>query len=556
MLKPRISREFLKNTWQSLKTIISKDSLKNGPRVLKTSFSKESLKNPPRLSKAIIAKESLKIRRNLRLLKAIIARELLNNLLNLRFMIGLVLCLLVTIACIIILSHDYLQEMKDYNTRVNLQEEFLSKYSHRGWLFRLIPGQKPPERFRPLIIGIAGSDGRNSIDDNPLPILFPHLDFLFIVTIIMSLMALLFSYDAVTGERQRGTLRQMISNSISRTTILFGKFIGGTASLLIPFVLALLVGVLCINLNPNIQWEGSAWAELGLLTAASVTFIMLFYLLGLMISTFSRYSAVSILNCLFLWVLLILVIPNVCPYVSAQLRRIPSIRATERRAREIERATREARRQGNEEVLNRFRTDYGRLFSQFEALDFGEMRDGDTGKRDKVEELAAADPQFKAMVDAYHRALGDVWEEVRTRELDETKKLWDDFNRKAAAQTRLAKNMACISPFANFVYVARDLTGTGLRSLKYFDQFRDEYRRRFWRYANKVEQAVEAAHKNEPSPPGGHFLDLRDHERFMFKEEALRSKLRVVLPYWGILVAFSVVFFVGAFAGFMRYDVR
>lgn len=524
--------------------------------MLKPRISRESLKKIPRSLKAIIARELLNIRRNLRLLKAIIAREFLNNILNLRFIIGLVLCLIVTIACIVILSHDYQKEMKDYNDRVNLQEEFLSKYALSGWLFRLIPGQKPPERFRPLIIGISGSEGSNSLDDNPLPILFPHLDFLFIVTIVMSLLALLLSYDAVTGERQRGTLRQVISNSISRTTILFGKFIGGTASLLVPFVLALLVGVLCINLNPNIQWDGSAWGELGLLTAASITFIMLFYLLGLMVSTWSRYSAVSILNCLFLWVLLILVIPNVCPYVSAQLRRIPSIRATERREGEIDRAAREARRQRRREVVSQFRSDYGRLFSELESLGFGRILDDEIGDREKVEELAAADPQFKAMVDAFRRELSRVSSEVRETEREETNKLWEDLHTKAAAQTRLAKNLACISPFASFVYVARDLTGTGLRSLKYFEQFRDEYRRRFWRYAWKVEAAVEAAHENEPSPPGGHFLDLRDHERFVFKEEALKGKLGEVLPYWGILVAFNVVFFVAAFAGFMRYDVR
>ncbi|MHC4638726.1 MAG: ABC transporter permease subunit [Planctomycetota bacterium] len=251
------------------------------------------------------------------MLKTIIAREFLNNILNLRFMIGLVFCLIITVVCIVILSHDYRQELADYNRRVNLQDEFMDNYATRGRMFRMIPHQKPPERFRPLIIGISGDENVESFDDNPLPILFPRLDFLFIVTIIMSLLAILFSYDAIAGERQSGTLRLVISNSISRTEILFGKFIGGTASLLIPFILALLVGTLYISLDPNIQWDGSAWAELALLTAASITFITLFYLLGLMVSTFSKYSAVSILNCLFLWVLLILVIPNVCPYISA-----------------------------------------------------------------------------------------------------------------------------------------------------------------------------------------------------------------------------------------------
>ena len=490
------------------------------------------------------------------MLKAIIAREFLNNLLNLRFMIGLVLCLVVTIACIMILAHDYRQELADYNLRVNLHEEFLGKYALTNWINQMMPGQKPPERFRPLIIGIPGNETQNSLDENPLTILFPRLDFLFIVTIVMSLLALLFSYDAVTGERERGTLRQLISNSIPRTTILLGKFLGGTASLLIPFILALLAGVLCINLNPSVQWDGSAWVELGLLIAASLAFITLFYLLGLMVSTWSRHSTVSILNCLFLWVLLVLVIPNVCPYVSAQLRRIPSIRTMERRAEEIKIAWFEAGPQREKEVVDQFRSKHGKLFSQFEALDFGEAQKDRSGNPEKVEALAAADPQFKAMVDAFRDELSRVRQERRTAFNKAVNELWAELNTKAEAQTRLAKNLAGISPLADYVYVARDLTGTGLRSLKYFEDSASEYRWRFRQYATGVQVAVEAAHKNEPKPEGGWFLDLRNHPRFVFQEESLRGKLGAALPYWGILVLFNIVFFLGAFVGFVRYDVR
>ena len=98
------------------------------------------------------------------MLKTIIAREFLNNILNLRFMIGLVLCVIITVACIIILSHDYKQEMEDYYIRVNSQDEFLSNYAHRDRLFRMVPRQKPPERFRPLIIGISGDENVESFD--------------------------------------------------------------------------------------------------------------------------------------------------------------------------------------------------------------------------------------------------------------------------------------------------------------------------------------------------------------------------------------------------------
>ena len=487
------------------------------------------------------------------MLKTIIAREFLNNILNLRFLIGLVLCLIITVACTIILSHDYGKELADYNIRVNLQDDFLSNYATRGRISGMIPHQKPPERFRPLIIGISGNEDSKSFDDNPLPILFPPLDYLFIVTIIMSLLAILFSYDAIAGERQRGTLRLVIANSIPRTKVLFGKLVGGSASLLIPFIFSLLAGVLYVNLNTNIQWDGSAWMELALLTAASITFITLFYLLGLMVSAFSRYSATSILSCLFLWVLLILIIPNVCPYISAQFYRIPSIKETERQDEENDSAYDEMERQRKREVLNRYRSNYGELFSKLESLGFDKILNDEIGDREKVEELAATDPRFRTMVDAFRRALGQLRDEIRAMSREEKKKLWGDRDTKVAAQTKLAKNLACISPLANFVYVARDLTGTGLRSLEYFEKTKSEYRSSFWQYVFKKE---EDARKNDPTFRRDSFLDLSDYSRFEFEEEALKDKLGEVLAYWGILVLFNILFFAAAFVSFIRYDVR
>ena len=66
------------------------------------------------------------------MLSATISREFFSNILNLRFIVGLVLCVIIGVACIMILTHDYQQEMSDYNLRVNLQDEFLSKYAHRN----------------------------------------------------------------------------------------------------------------------------------------------------------------------------------------------------------------------------------------------------------------------------------------------------------------------------------------------------------------------------------------------------------------------------------------
>ncbi len=275
-----------------------------------------------------------------------------------------------------------------------------------------------------------------------------------------------------------------------------------------------------------------------------------------MVSTFSRYSSTSILNCLFLWVLLILVIPNVCPYISAQVRRVPSIEGTSRRAREIERHSIKVAQKYMAEAAKRFRLKYGALFSEYESMGYGGNEYWGLGSDDPklqkaAKQRAEADPEFKAMVDAFRQEDRKATQELRRiREADSPE---EDLQRKAASQTKLARNLACISPFADFVYVAGDLTGTGLRSLEHFKRIEDEYKRQIHSYA---EERISDARKKNPALKEESLLDISDHPRFVFKEEPLKEKLMGVLPYWGILALFNVVFFAAAFAGFMRYDVR
>ena len=498
------------------------------------------------------------------MLKTIIKRELLNNILNLRFLIGVVLCLLATIACIMILARDYRQEMKDYDAAKNLQEEIIGGEVALKDLYlveQTLRARKPPERFRLLVVGIPGDEEAEYFDYNPLPLLFPPLDFLFIVTIIMSLLALLFSYDAITSERQSGTLKLVIANSISRAQVLLAKVVGGTVTLLIPFLLALLISVLYLAVHPAIQWDRSAWAELALLTAVAITFITSFYLLGLMVSTFAKYSTIAILNCLFLWVLLILVVPNVCPYISAEFYRIPSLREAEGRMGEIQAQQREVEKQSDKvarkmmsEAAEKLRSQYGPSFSEFESM-----------SANAAERRAAGDPKFRAMMGAFRKEREKAMEELEriraagASRMEDAKReaalALEDVRRKAALQTKLAKSLACISPYANFVCVARDLTGTGLRALGYFAQVKKEYDTQLASYRVKKEKERDAREDNRELEKTSS-LDLSDRPRFVFKEEPLKDKLGAVLPYWGILVLFNVLFFVAAFARFMRYDVR
>ena len=52
------------------------------------------------------------------------------------------------------------------------------------------------------------------------------IDWVFIIGGLLSLMALLFTFDAFIGEKERGTLRLVMAQSLPRHTLLLGKFLG------------------------------------------------------------------------------------------------------------------------------------------------------------------------------------------------------------------------------------------------------------------------------------------------------------------------------------------
>ena len=92
-----------------------------------------------------------------------------------------------------------------------------------------------------------------------------QVDWAFIIGSILSLIALWFTFDAFSGERERGTLRLMLANSIPRHTVLIGKFLGALLSISIPFILAVLVNLLLISTANTVHLTTEAWGRLGII---------------------------------------------------------------------------------------------------------------------------------------------------------------------------------------------------------------------------------------------------------------------------------------------------
>jgi hypothetical protein len=157
------------------------------------------------------------------------------------------------------------------------------------------------------------------------------------------------------------------------------------------------------------------------------------------------------------------------------------------------------------------------------------------------------------MVTAYREAINQAWYRANTEQREKAEKISQELYQKAAVQTRLAKYIACISPYANYIYLVTDLTGTGLRSMSYFWQIFGEFSEINRSY---LENKIQDAREKDPTYNSNSFIDLSDRPRFQFREEPLSQKLTAVLPFWGFLIFFNVLFFVLSFVRFMRYDVR
>ena len=144
-----------------------------------------------------------------------------------------------------------------------------------------------------------------------------QVDWTFIIGYVLSLIALLFTFDAISGEREHGTLRLMLANSIPRHTVLIGKFLGALLSISIPFTLAVLVNLLLISTASTVHLTTEAWGRLGIIFFLAVLYTSLFLALGLLVSTRVQRSAVSLMILLLMWVTLVVFMPSTLASIAS-----------------------------------------------------------------------------------------------------------------------------------------------------------------------------------------------------------------------------------------------
>jgi len=182
---------------------------------------------------------------------------------------------------------------------------------------------RKPDPLQALISGIhydvgrrttVGKSGgtelsRSPYSDEPVFAVFRILDLSLIVQFILTLFALLLTYDAVSGENEQGTLKLMLANGIPRTRIMASKWIGICAGLFLSLIIPVLISAIMIRFF-ELPLQAVDWLKLSMFTGGSFLLLFIFTGIGLTVSSFSKDSSNSFVALLLIWMVISLIIPR------------------------------------------------------------------------------------------------------------------------------------------------------------------------------------------------------------------------------------------------------
>ena len=256
------------------------------------------------------------------MLKTLIGRELLDNLMTFRFAAVLLITLLLVVVNTVVLVQDYEQRLESYNDAVKMHRQDLQNSKTYSTAYLFVDRAPNPlsifnvglDKRLGNLIGIYHGfmptlwDAQMHGTDNPFIAFFSSIDIVFVFEVILSLMGLIFAYDAIAGERERGTLRLVLAQPIGRGQILVAKYISAMACLLVPLILSLLFAMLF--LTRSIPLSTADFLRVMGIVLTSFAYLSLFYLIGLLISVATRRTGTALMLAMFIWGFLILVYPN------------------------------------------------------------------------------------------------------------------------------------------------------------------------------------------------------------------------------------------------------
>jgi ABC-type transport system involved in multi-copper enzyme maturation permease subunit len=439
------------------------------------------------------------------MLGTIVRREVLDHLKSARFQIALLITAVLAVTTALINVQDYAVRHQNY---LDAREELksggfeISVFREPQVLSVLVRGKDRDlgDQARINYMSVPSQlTGYMNIRQRRSPSLaqLASVDFTFLVRVILSLVVVFLAYGSVSEEKANGTLRLTLANSLPRDKLLLGKAVAGLIVVFGALGVASLLSLIIIVSHPAVSLSGRDWVRILFILANSVLYLSVFYTLGLFVSVRTERPAVSLMIVLQIWIVLVILYPNLSVRVAERLFPLPS----------------------EESVLAQRQAVSQRFQAEIQKANEGISRPAPTVE-DRLRSLEA-------------------W----SGEAAEMAKVDAEVARRQTRQRIGAEYLSLLSPAAVYDQAVTRLARTGVQE---YDLFMEGVRRLWETFVARYRLRITdpEAFKKTPLP------DLS------YRSDTPAATLAATWPLWLLLVLFNLALFALSYVGFLRKDVR
>ena len=408
------------------------------------------------------------------MLMTLIQKEIMHHILSARFAALLLMCVLLIPLNLHINYHHYLQRQIDYQEQETLKDEdtlkdengkeagsvhvfqFTTKATDPNFeVSKLILKPTPLSVFAtglesalPSYLGMTRNGitrGEASLSTAPIAFLLGHLDFVFVISTVFSLLALLFTFDAVAGEREAGTLRITLANALPRDIFLWSKLIGGYLVFILPFLISLIIGLLVLVSQGFPLGESDIFLRILCLIFVSLLYIAVFFVLGAVISIYFDSSKTALIVAFTVWVFAVLILPRV-GFLAAQIVAPTSTAQSVYREKTARR----------EELRADLAAERGKMMGEV-LTEMMQKSNATPGGKPGTSFFTIGPEHTEKM----NEKMAPLEEEARLKYRDLAAQLDRRYQRERKHQDTIGINFSRITPTASFIFLATDTTQTG-----------------------------------------------------------------------------------------------
>ena len=330
------------------------------------------------------------------------------------------------------------------------------------------------------------------------------------IGVLMSFFAILFTFDAIAGERMRGTLSLIMSNTVSRGQVLLGKYLGAFATLMVPLMIGVLMNLLIILLIGSIPFDAVDWLCILGIVGLFALLVSTFIFLGLFFSSRVSNAITSLVWLLLTWVFLAFVFPSLLGIFVGNLNPIPSV----------------------DEISMRKKAQLDQIEDEWQRGSPKKLKKSPSIERISVTRLWAA----------YFTEISDTETQIADGHID-----------RQLQQVQLARDLTQISPIATFQYAMEGFANTSIVGYMDFVKQARRYRQTFIDFVKTEDQGDPESLHIYPVKEGLSQKPVDPDAVPVFSEQI---SYRSVLSQVGLLVLFNLLFFVMAQVSFLMSEIK